>query len=165
MQPVRPRSGLWADFDKLGPSFHPRARCRECGEETAEQPDQLKAHIAKRKVLNKVDTVVQRRGGNANSTNSSSASSSVGPPAKRQCQQLLCPSTTTEVNRAPLGRQFCRFVLATTVPFRVVDNQEFKALISMVRPGCHLSGERAVAGDLLESVYSECRSKIGGRLQ
>ena len=25
MQSVRPRSGLWSDFDKLGPSSHPRA--------------------------------------------------------------------------------------------------------------------------------------------
>ena len=61
MQPVRPRSGLWADFDKLGPSSHPRARCRGCGEEIAGQPDRLKAHIANCKVLIKVDTVDQQR--------------------------------------------------------------------------------------------------------
>ena len=30
---------------------------------------------------------------------------------------------------------------------------------------CRQSGKRAVAGDILECVHSECRSKIGGRIK
>ena len=154
MQPGRPRSGLWANFEKFGPPSHPRARCRGCGEEMAGQPERLRAHQEKCKKVRVVGPDDQTGSENVK-TPSSSSSSPACPPAKRQCQRMLCPATTTEANRAALDLQLCRFVLATAIPFRVVEHPEFKTLISMLRPGCRLSGERAVAGDLLESVYSD----------
>ena len=76
MQPGRPRSGLWADFEEFGSSTHPRARCRGCGEEISGQPERLKAHAPKCNKLKMADNESQNSIVNHTSSSSSSSSSS-----------------------------------------------------------------------------------------
>ena len=52
-------------------------------------------------------------------------------------------------------RQLGCFVYATTSPFSLVDNVEFKNLMELARPGIKLPARHAIGGRILQVVYDE----------
>jgi len=52
-----------------------------------------------------------------------------------------------------LDQQVARFFYACNIPFAVVEQQEFKQLISMLCPGYQPPNRKAIGGSLLDNVY------------
>ena len=153
----RPKDPVWLGFEKTDTVSGPRAKCRGCGLSLSGLVDRLKKHVkhcARLQALN-----IPGLDGTPSKT----------PPKPQPTvrQLLLSPTSTTEAQHLALNLQLCRFVLATAIAFRAVENEQFLILMELLRPGFRPAGERALAGVLLDRVYEECvasiKQKIWGR--
>ena len=55
--------------------------------------------------------------------------------------------------------QITRALVAVNPPFRAVENNEFKTLLTSLRPGTSIADRKKVVGPLLEAVYQEEKQK------
>lgn len=89
----------------------------------------------------------------------------VAQPKKRKLvQPKLRVVRTNSTQQADLDLQICRFILAANVPFRVVENEQWKLLLQKLRPGVKCPSRRSLGGSLLETIYKSEIDRLKGIL-
>lgn len=63
---------------------------------------------------------------------------------------------TTRSEKEILDEQIARFIYATNSSFRVVEHEEFKKTVQLLRPGYTPPSRQDVAGKLLNTVHAKC---------
>ena len=75
--------------------------------------------------------------------------------------------TTTANEKQAIDVQVARFIYATNSSFNLVENEEFLALIEMLRPGYRPPSRKEIGSELLELVYEKiyavCKEKVEGK--
>jgi hypothetical protein len=72
---------------------------------------------------------------------------------------------TSKSTQDTINEAVARFVFATNVPFSLVDNVHFRALVDTLRPGAKSCGSRCLGSTLLESVYHKEKSLRAAELK
>lgn len=77
------------------------------------------------------------------------------PPAK-SCRLDSFVTKTTKAEKEVLDEQIARFIYATNSSFRLVEHEEFKKTLQLLRPGYNPPSRHDVAGRLLDTVHAKC---------
>lgn len=64
-----------------------------------------------------------------------------------------------------LDKQVGRFFFSQNIPFRGVDNPQFKSLCTQLRPGYLPPNRKRLGGAVLNSIYQEVEEKINNKLK
>jgi Protein of unknown function (DUF 659)/hAT family C-terminal dimerisation region len=76
-------------------------------------------------------------------------------PTKVRCLDNFVTKTTRS-EKEILDEQIARFVYATNSSFRIVEHEEFKKTVQLLRPGYTPPSRWDVAGKLLNTVHAKC---------
>lgn len=98
------------------------------------------------------------RSQSANSLASSVASVPSGQslpeqPKRRLVQPKLRVVRTNRDQQVAIDLQLCRCIVAANIPFRIVENPEWRKLMEMLRPGVKIANRHNLAGNLLEKLH------------
>ena len=64
-----------------------------------------------------------------------------------------------------LDLQIARFFYACNIPFNVAEHKEFKAMVSLLRPGYNSPNRKDLSGRLLDNVHGHIRQHIAREIQ
>lgn len=168
----RPTHHVWKCYEHCTEATGPKAICRGCDLKMGAVVHRMVKHadlcksLTEKGLWTKPPAVSLKRVADsdpdADSATNTAKSPKVASPSLspttlgKPVQQTLVGCVRTgkaEVDQ--LNRQLCKCVVATNIPFAVVDHPEFIKLCSMLRPGCKLASAELVAGKLLDQLFSE----------
>lgn len=181
----RPQDPVWQFFVKLDNDT--KVKCINCGSSVSSKIERLRTHHAKcSHVLSSGDSEPRQNSESGPSTSTANPTSDIQPSTSsglpNSSQQpseaptskkprLLQPQmsgftvATDNKMQQQLDQQVARFFYACNIPFAVAEQQEFKQLISMLRPGYRPPNRKAIGGVLLDNVYDSLQKDMAPHLK
>lgn len=160
----RPGDPIRQHFQKLDGS---KSKCVDCKENVSNKIERLRAHrkrCPKATPEVSVLTGVKRVAPDIDSDDEDTEC--LPPPPKRTLQsQMSAYSVKTDSAMATsLDLQIARYFYACNIPFNVAEQSEFKAMISMLRPGYSPPTRKALSGPLLDKVFDSMNTTVASDL-
>jgi hypothetical protein len=166
-QAGRKMDPVWSHFSKTG--VKNQQSCNGCSYTiNYPQPDRLRNHLIKcPKSKNKqlpsdvLSVPVPNLFVPVPEQVEASSSSSIALPTKMKQSEIRKYFVNTTTNqKIELDGRLIKFVCSANVPFTIVDNPEFIALVQALRPSYKMPVSKTISGPLLDQTYIEIKAKV-----
>lgn len=131
-----------------------KQKCIHCGLKVSSKIERLREHLKKcKKFLQQIE-------------NSSDEETSSTPVEKRDdsADNFILKTTASEKKKIDL--QFAKFFYACNIPFSVVENEQMKKLVQLMRGNSYTPPTRhEISTHLLDEVYEECEAQLISELK
>lgn len=161
----RKRDSVWVYFQELTSEGKILAKCKKCGHVQSNKAARMKNHVKKCNASsifavpedNEIPIPVIEMG-NQDSENVEE------PPFKksRVIQESLDSFTykTTENEKMKIDVAIAKFFYGCNIAFSVAENELFKSMIKMLRPGYKPPTRKSLANDLLTKVHDKMEEEM-----
>ena len=146
----RKKGSIWSRFREIHVDGVKRAKCKKCWTEFVNNAARMEKHVEK---------------GCTAPENLSESSSEEQPRRKSLKQTTLGMVTTTSGKQHSIDLQVTRYLIASNAPFNAVAQPHFQKLVTELRPGTVLPNRMKVAGELLDEVYGEEKTKLQAKVR
>ena len=138
----------------------PCMNCNFCNQEVSAESARLKKHIEKcTQYRKKTSVVVTEPAPNilepASVSNPQQRNNVTTPTS---LSNFLC--RTNKNSKEEIDVSLAKFVFSANIPFQTVENEQFKQLMSKVRPSYVPPTRQEIAGSLLDKVYEEITEEV-----
>ena len=130
MNKGRPLDPIWEHFERKDGN---KAKCLECGSESAALVERMRTHFNKYHVAKDEET----------------------PTPRKQIKIEKFVVKTTKLDKDKFDVSVAKFFYANNISFNCVDSVTFKNLVNHLHPGYKPPNRKRLAGELLDTVCAE----------
>ena len=137
-----------------------KMKCIDCNTYVSDKTERLRSH---RKRCNSIH-ITQKVECDFNEIAQPEPESTKRPKTCQWQMSSYCIKTDAATT-SQLDLQIVRFFYVCNIPFNVAEHKEFKAMVSLLRPGYNSPNRKDLSGCLLDNVHGHIRQHIAREIQ